>query len=183
MSWMNNWQRSPRQDRRVVVDGKFVELVPLPDVTEREQSALEVVAEPVNVPVQEQTEGAPQQVNELGSVNSSIYIDRAKQGVHRAEPTSALVAYGADRAPEQKEAEVSYPTGSLGEYAPEEENYSAFNLDGPEHKQADDEMKDAMATALLKKMVELELAKQSESEKLQDDLEPLPKVDYTDIPF
>jgi hypothetical protein len=169
MSWMNNWQRSPRQDRRVVVDGKFVELVPLPkDVTEQEQSALEAVTEQVSIPAQEQTEGAPQQVNELGSVNPSIYIDRAKQGVHRAKPTSALVAYGADRVPEQKEAEVSYPTGSLGEYTPEEENYSAFNLDGPEHKQADEEMKDAMATALLKKMVELELAKQSESEKLKD---------------
>jgi hypothetical protein len=123
--WKNKWQRSPRQDRRVVVDGKFVELVPLPGVTEREQSALEVVVEPVNVPVQEQT------------------------------------------------AEISYPTSSLGEHAPDEENYSAFNLDGPEHKQAAEDLRDEMANVCFKAMGMPTLP--SESEKLQDDLEPLPE--------
>ena len=139
VDWKNKWQRSPRQDRRVVVDGKFVELTPLPNVTEREQSALEMISEgsPVeDIPVQEQTEGAPQQVNSLGSVNPSTYLDRARQGVHKEKPTSALVAYGAGMAPEQTEAEVSYPTGSLGEHV-----------------------------------------EQTESEKLQDELEPLPTTE------
>lgn len=61
--WMNKWARSPRQDRRVIEDGKFVELgkVQLPEspteVPEREQSALEIVQEPVNVPVREEISG------------------------------------------------------------------------------------------------------------------------------
>ena len=56
--WMNKWTRSPRQDRRVIEDGKFVELgkvqVPEPppaeEVTEREQSALELVVEGQKLP-------------------------------------------------------------------------------------------------------------------------------------
>jgi hypothetical protein len=28
-SWMKKWQRSPRQDRRVLIDGKFVEKGPV----------------------------------------------------------------------------------------------------------------------------------------------------------
>lgn len=46
MSWLNQWQRSPRQDRRTVIDGKFVELAPpTPSVVvpEAEESALEIV--------------------------------------------------------------------------------------------------------------------------------------------
>ena len=47
--WMSRWQRSPRQDRRVVENGKFVEQgqvqlpEPPPEVPEQEQSALEIV--------------------------------------------------------------------------------------------------------------------------------------------
>ena len=58
-NWLNKWGRSPRQDRRVIEDGKFVEQgkihtpEPLVEVPEQEQSALEIVQEPVNVPVQE----------------------------------------------------------------------------------------------------------------------------------
>jgi hypothetical protein len=177
MSWMDKWQRSPRQDRRVVVDGKFVELVPLPDVTEREQSALEVVEEQVNAPVLEQ----------------GVHIDRPKQGVHTKKPDSRLVAMGAGFAPEDAptvendalffdrelidslkatNAQISYPTGSLGEHVPDESvseqlqaqleplpdvvgadgNYSAFDLDGPEHKQAAEDFKDRLADTMLKAM-------------------------------
>ncbi len=49
-SWMNKWQRSPRQDRRVLVNGKFVELTEpiLPEVKEEQpESALEIVREEV----------------------------------------------------------------------------------------------------------------------------------------
>lgn len=63
--WMNKWTRSPRQDRRVIEDGKFVELgkvqVPEPppaeEVTEREQSALELVVLAPNVPAREEISG------------------------------------------------------------------------------------------------------------------------------
>ena len=49
--WMSRWQRSPRQDRRVVEDGVFVELgkvhIPEKPVEEVEvNTALEVVNEP-----------------------------------------------------------------------------------------------------------------------------------------
>ncbi|HXQ38132.1 MAG TPA: hypothetical protein VN843_29275 [Anaerolineales bacterium] len=59
-SWLNKWGRSPRQDRRVIEDGKFVELgkvyePPVENVPEQEQSALEIVHEPANVPVREQS--------------------------------------------------------------------------------------------------------------------------------
>jgi len=58
--WLSKWGRSPRQDRRVIEDGKFVELgkvhgPPTPEnVPVQEQSALEIVHEPTNVPVREQ---------------------------------------------------------------------------------------------------------------------------------
>lgn len=58
--WLNKWGRSPRQDRRVIENGKFVEQgkvhAPEPpiEVPEQEQSALEIVQEPVNVPVREE---------------------------------------------------------------------------------------------------------------------------------
>ena len=58
-NWLNKWGRSPRQDRRVIENGKFVEQgkihtpEPPAEVPEQEQSALEIVQEPVNVPVQE----------------------------------------------------------------------------------------------------------------------------------
>lgn len=51
--WLSKWGRSPRQDRRVVENGKFVEQgqvhVPEPPVEEQElNTALEVVHEPAN---------------------------------------------------------------------------------------------------------------------------------------
>lgn len=58
--WMSRWQRSPRQDRRVVEDGVFVELgkvhlpePPVEEVPEQEQSALELVTEAPKVPERE----------------------------------------------------------------------------------------------------------------------------------
>jgi len=51
-NWMNKWQRSPRQDRRVLIDGKFVEQGPVqypePPQEEQPESALEVVQEPID---------------------------------------------------------------------------------------------------------------------------------------
>jgi len=50
-NWMNKWQRSPRQDRRVLIDGKFVEQGPVqypePVQEEQQESALEVIHEAV----------------------------------------------------------------------------------------------------------------------------------------
>jgi len=52
-NWMNKWQRSPRQDRRVLIDGKFVEQGPVqypePPQEEQQESALEVVQIPTEV--------------------------------------------------------------------------------------------------------------------------------------
>lgn len=63
-TWLSKWQRSPRQDRRVVENGKFVELgkvqIPEPlaeEVPEQEQSALELVTEAPKVPEREQISG------------------------------------------------------------------------------------------------------------------------------
>lgn len=96
-NWKNKWQRSPRQDRRVVVDGKFVELVPLP---EKEK----VPGEQVNVPVQED-------VLVLGAEDSKVFTEAL---LNPSEPNEAL----------KKAAEISYPTGSLGEHVPDEPSVS-----------------------------------------------------------
>lgn len=48
-NWLGQWGRSPRQDRRVVIDGKFVEqappVYPAPDPEPEVNTALEVVQE------------------------------------------------------------------------------------------------------------------------------------------
>lgn len=52
-NWMDKWKRSPRQDRRVVINGKFVEQAPVhvPEAPKEEQSqsALEIVHDPTAV--------------------------------------------------------------------------------------------------------------------------------------
>jgi hypothetical protein len=100
MNWMDKWQRSPRQDRRVVVDGKFVELVPLPKPPEREQSALEVVT-------------ATDYVMPIGE----FATDSAEHKL--------LTDLESRQKEELKElAQIAYPTGSLGEHVPDEPSVS-----------------------------------------------------------
>lgn len=74
--WMSKWQRSPRQDRRVVENGRFVEQgkvhlpePPAEEVPEREQSALEIVTETPKIPEREQetTNGSTTTVVDDGS--------------------------------------------------------------------------------------------------------------------
>lgn len=102
--WMNKWKRSPRQDRRVVVDGKFVELVPLPDVTEREQSALEMISE-----------GAPVEDD----------VDKAFKFLEPSQlPPGVTILDSGGQSGGILTAEVSYPTGSLGEHVPDEPSVS-----------------------------------------------------------
>src|SRR6266478_2866034 len=84
-------KRSPRQDRRVIVNGKFIEQtgVILPTPEPEVNTALEVVHETVDV---QSSEGVAGEVNKLGSVNPSIYIGRPRQGVHTTPVNSLLSA-------------------------------------------------------------------------------------------
>lgn len=99
-SWMSKWARSPRQDRRVIEDGKFVELgkvqlpEPTPEVPEREQSALEIVKETANVTEQEQIsgtvfeEGRYEPIDAGTSADGNVPLDAPNGSSDRGHETS-----------------------------------------------------------------------------------------------
>lgn len=63
--WIKKWQRSPRQDRRVIVDGKFVEL------TEAIEPTIEVE--------EEDNEG----IIETGSTNGDVPAGEIQRGIDK----------------------------------------------------------------------------------------------------
>jgi hypothetical protein len=66
-SWLKKWQRSPRQDRRVLIDGKFVEKGPVhqpkPPVEEESQPVPEAT-----MPVVKEVSDAEPEIAEVTGV-------------------------------------------------------------------------------------------------------------------
>jgi len=152
--WTDKWKRSPSRDRRVVVDGKFVELAPLPK-TDIEQP-IDAVAEGYELSIGYRDFVPPSDcVVVLDAEDSKVFAE------------ALLNPPAANEVLKTAGSLISYPTGSLGEHVSLSEqlqaeleplpvgsdgNYSAFDLDGPEHKQSSEELRTQMAELMFKEM-------------------------------
>lgn len=107
-NWLSKWGRSPRQDRRVIENGKFVEQgkihtpEPPAEVPEQEQSALEIGREPVDVPVREEISGTVfeearyEPVEQGTSSGKNVQLD-GQTGLLGVHDTSSGQTFGEDR--------------------------------------------------------------------------------------
>lgn len=206
-NWFNNvtpWgKRGPRQDRRVVVDGKFVEQTgTIQPVSEPEEvnTALEVAQEAIDA---KQAPLSPKEINDLALqivADEQIEKAAAELGFKGTAPTERKVfanpALGApyDLSAATVSADSVGSAQGLDAYAkfalglPEEDRREVFEATFPELKNISESSSQEERNEAMEKLhSRLGISKQgvinvpTESEKLQEQLEPLPVSQATPV--
>ncbi len=162
-SWYSKWQRSPRQDRRVVVNGKFVELTdPIHPKEEKEETRVEKEIRETgsfeeNPDFVDKYEG--EGTNDTGTSAGTDVSDNQGAGSDGGKHPDPRTGSGEaeERGPSTTlpipDAVVSTPESGTADVAAFAAALVGFEADSP---------------------VEVPKAGLSESEKLQAELEPLP---------
>ncbi len=169
MNWLNNWQRSPRQNRRTVIDGKFVELAPLEKDTEREESTLEIVTEDQNdldtgTSTGESVSAGRSQGQDAGHDSTA---ENGNRGVQSGGPEVAQSISNAE-VPAATEIDIDVDKAFRFLTPTEIEEKGITVLSGTGEGTLGEDVLDGQAG-------------RTESEKLQEELEPLPERE--DYPF